>query len=67
MKFSNHKARKKAFVEAFTFASLKRIENNIINPGVGKEYCYGKKAATVGQNGRLSASCNFFSFLFIKS
>ena len=27
-----------------------------------KEHCYKKKAASVGQNGRLSASCNFFSF-----
>ena len=29
-------------------------------------HCYRKKAATVGQNGRLSASCNFFSFWLIK-
>ena len=29
-------------------------------------HCHRKKAATVGQNGRLSASYNFFSFLFIK-
>ena len=28
----------------------------------GRENCYRKKAATVGQNGRLYASCNFFSF-----
>jgi hypothetical protein len=32
-----------------------------------REHCYRKKAATVGQNGRLSASYNFFSFLLIKS
>ena len=32
----------------------------------GREHCYRKKAATVEQNGRLSASYNFFSFLFIK-
>ena len=31
-----------------------------------KEHCYKKKAASVGQNGRLSASCNFFSFWLIK-
>ena len=30
--------------------------------GVCKEHCYKKKAASVRQNGRLSASCNFFSF-----
>jgi hypothetical protein len=29
---------------------------------VCKEHCYRKKAASIGQNGRLSASCNFFSF-----
>ena len=29
--------------------------------GVNQQ-CYKKKAATVGQNGRLSALCNFFSF-----
>ena len=28
---------------------------------VGRKHCYRKKAATVGQNGRLSALCNFFS------
>ena len=27
-----------------------------------REHCYKKKAATVGQNGRLSALCNFFNF-----
>ena len=27
-----------------------------------RQHCYKKKAATVGQNGRLSAICNFFSF-----
>ena len=27
-----------------------------------KEDCYRKKAASVGQNGRLLTSCNFFSF-----
>ena len=27
-----------------------------------RQHCYKKKAATVGQNGRLSALCNFFSF-----
>ena len=27
-----------------------------------RQHCYKKKAATVGQNGRLSAFCNFFSF-----
>ena len=34
---------------------------------VCKEHWYRNKAASVGQNGRLSASCNFFSFLLIKS
>ena len=29
---------------------------------VCKEHCYRKKAASDGENGRLSASCNFFSF-----
>ena len=32
------------------------------NPRGVKQHCYKKKAATVGQNGRLSALCNFFSF-----
>ena len=31
-----------------------------------KEHCYKKKAASAGQNGRLSGSCNFLSFLLIK-
>ena len=31
-------------------------------PRLCKEHCYRKKAASVGQNGRHSASCNFFSF-----
>ena len=31
------------------------------NTGV-REHCYRKKAATVGQDGRLSDLCNFFSF-----
>jgi hypothetical protein len=38
----------------------------IVARGVG-EHCYRKKAATVGQNGRISASYNFLSFLLIKS
>ena len=29
---------------------------------VCKEHCYRKKAASVGQNCRLSTSCNFFNF-----
>ena len=29
---------------------------------VVRQHRYRKKAATIGQNGRLSASCNFFSF-----
>ena len=28
----------------------------------GREHCYRKKAATFGQNGRLSSPYNFFSF-----
>ena len=28
----------------------------------GREHWYRKKAAAVGQNGRFSALCNFFSF-----
>ena len=31
-----------------------------------RQHCCKKKAATVGQNGRLSALCNFFSFWLIK-
>ena len=34
---------------------------------VCKNYCYTKKAASVEQNVRLSASCNFLSFWLIKS
>ena len=33
-----------------------------IHPRGVRQHCYKKKAATVGQNGRLSALCNFFSF-----
>ena len=29
----------------------------------GIEHCYRKKTATVGLNGRLSSSCNFFQFM----
>ena len=36
-------------------------------PRLCKEHCYRKKAVSVGQNGRLSASCNFFSFWLIKT
>ena len=39
----------------------------VSSPRVCKEHCYTKKAASVGQNGRLSASCNFFCFWLIKS
>jgi hypothetical protein len=38
-----------------------RYEKDLGTRGV-RQHCYRKKAATVGQNGRLSASCNFFSF-----
>ena len=31
-----------------------------------RQHCYKKKAATVGQNGRLSALCNFFSFWLVR-
>jgi hypothetical protein len=34
---------------------------NSVSTRLCKEHCYKKKAASVGQNGRLSASCNFFS------
>ena len=40
---------------------------NWISGGRGvRQHCYKKKAATVRQNGRLSALCNFFSFWLIK-
>ena len=38
------------------------ILNYVYNPQGGREHCYRKKEATVGQNGRLFTSCNFFSF-----
>jgi hypothetical protein len=31
-------------------------------PRLCKEHCYKQKPSSVGKNGRLSASCNFFSF-----
>ena len=31
-----------------------------------REHCYIKKAAIVGHNGRLTSSCNFFSFWLVK-
>ena len=40
---------------------------NWIYTQMGKEHFYRKKAATVWQNGRLYASCDFFSFLLTKS
>ena len=44
-----------------------QFENIFSSTWVCKEHCYTKKAAAVGQNGRLSDSCNFFSFWLIKS
>ena len=49
-----------------------RLESEIMkpkeqeNPRVIRQHYYRKKAATIGQNGRLSASCNFFSFWLIE-
>ena len=40
---------------------------NGYKPRVCKEHFYRKKAASVGQNGRFFASCNFFSFWLIKT
>ena len=35
----------------------------VSRPREGIEHCYRKKTATVGLNGRLSSSCNFFQFM----
>ena len=45
--------------EAFiiSFANWSSVRSRLC-----KEHCYRKEAASVGQNCRLSASCNLFSF-----
>ena len=40
--------------------------SNLMLSRLCKEHCYRKKTASVGQNGRLSNSCNFFSFWLTK-
>ena len=47
-----------------TMGSMKFLNEVLLgcqSPGA-RQHCYKKKAATVGQNGRLSVLCNFFSF-----
>jgi hypothetical protein len=56
------------YKEGFVIQWLKCSANKPYNiyPRLCKEHWSRKKAASVGQNGRLSASCNFFSFWLIK-
>ena len=69
--FEIKKTSKISLIETWSFAkyALKICDWNSIfrtQPRGVRQHCYKKKAATVGQNGRLSALCNFFSFWLIK-
>ena len=53
---------KSHMIPSFTYTV---VWNALKSRGV-RQHFYKKKAATVGQNGRLFALCNFFSFWLIK-
>ena len=45
---------------------VKTVAQNVVQSRVARQHCYKKKAASIGQNGRLSACCNFFSSWLIR-
>ena len=49
------------FINFPPMRALKFITDYVIHTRVARQHCYKKKAALIGQNGRLSACCNFFS------
>ena len=59
-----YRCRKTFWMELSILVHCCLVEIDI--PWLCKEHCYKKKAASVGQNGRHSNTCNFFSFWLIK-